>query len=44
VNTRDAGAVVAYESLQDQGGYQAARVDASVAPIPEAELRKLLTP
>lgn len=42
VNMRDANAVIAYESLQDQGGFQAVRVDASVAPIPLDELKKLV--
>ncbi|GEM_PF-6895090 len=44
VNMRDANAVIAYESLQDQGGYQSVRVDGSVAPIPLEELKKLLMP
>lgn len=34
--------VIAYETLQDQGGYQSVRGDCSVMPIPEDELRKLL--
>ena len=44
VNMRDANAVIAYESLQDQGGYQSVRVGGSVEPIPIDELRKLLMP
>jgi len=42
VNMRDSNAVIAYECLQDQGGYQSVRVDASVAPIPRHELEKLV--
>jgi hypothetical protein len=42
VNVRNANGIVAYESLIDAGGYQAARVDGSVMAIPEDELRKLL--
>jgi hypothetical protein len=36
--------VIAYEVLQDQGGYQSVRGDGSVSPIPEAELRMMLMP
>ena len=42
VNMRDGNAVIAYESLQDQGGYQSVRVAGSVAPIPIDELKKLV--
>lgn len=42
VNMRNANGIIAYESLIDAGGYQAARVDGSVQAIPEDELRKLL--
>jgi hypothetical protein len=36
--------VIAYETLLDQGGYQAVRGDNSVEAIPEAELRKMTMP
>ena len=36
--------VIAYETLMDQGGYQAVRGDTSVEAIPEAELRKMTMP
>jgi hypothetical protein len=44
VNMRDGNAVIAYESLQDQGGYQSVRVNGAIEPIPLEELRKLLMP
>ena len=42
VNMRNASAVIAYECLQDQGGYQSVRVDTSVGPIPLHELKQLV--
>ena len=42
VNMKDSYAVIAYESLQDQGGYQAVRVGGGVEPIRPDELKKLL--
>ena len=42
VNMRDAGGVIAYESLIDGPGYQSVRVDGSVGPLCEDELKKLV--